>query len=97
MKCKIVSKITPKVKAVLALKLYEMGFSQKKIAEILETSQAEVSNYINKKRGKGLEICDEIVDEMLKEIKYGKKFSEIICNYCEKLIEICKKSFNKES
>ncbi len=85
MRCKHIIKLLPKIRASLAIKLYSLGLSQNKIAKLLEVSQAEVSNYIRFKRGEVLEL--KVLNYILQELLKDKSLSDILCKYCEKLIQ----------
>lgn len=58
----IVWYILPKIRSEIAKKLSESGIPQKEISEKLGITQAAVSQYINKKRGHGMEFGAEAIN-----------------------------------
>lgn len=82
--------LVPVIKSELAKELHERGLTQKKIAEVIDVTQAAVSQYLSKKRGSGL----KMTPEMSKEIKLfadrvindkaGKEnMQKLICKECD--------------
>jgi hypothetical protein len=56
--------VVPVIKSELAKELHERGMTQKKIAEVIDVTQAAVSQYLSKKRGSGLKLTPEMHREV---------------------------------
>ncbi len=94
MACEVVVwKILPAIKARLAKDLKAKGMSQKKIAQVLDLTEAAVSQYLSGKRAKGLEFdpvmnadIDAVADAIAK-----KKNKEVLtfglCHLCNEAIK----------
>jgi hypothetical protein len=85
----IVWDILPNIRSELAKKLSEKGLSQKEIAKKLDITQAAVSQYVNKKRGYGVEFkrdavsaIEKLVEDM---IKGDVNLTPRICEICMKV------------
>jgi predicted transcriptional regulator len=82
--------LLPVVKSELAKELSDRGMSQKKIAEVIDVTQAAVSQYISKKRGSKMKLTPPMKAEIrafaLKVIN-GKAdtsdLQKLICAECE--------------
>lgn len=88
--CEIIMwEIVPVIRKELAkILVKEYNFNQKKAAEILGISEAAVSQYINKKRGKKIKLDEKDVKKIKKIAEHiVKKHNEStvvksICNAC---------------
>lgn len=76
--CEVAVKdVIPAIKALLAIKLSERGYSQKEIAEILDISIAEVNYLLKGKRG----------DEELKKIlSKDSDFMDLLESFSRKIV-----------
>ena len=91
----IVWDVLPSIRSELAKKLSKSGLSQKEVSERLEITQAAVSQYINKKRGYGIEFkqdamraIEDLADDMMAgRIKDGVDLIPRICEICMKIRE----------
>lgn len=92
----IVWYILPKIRSELAKNLSNLGISQKEISEKLGITQAAVSQYINKKRGYGIEFgggameaIEKLAEDMIKsDVELVLRTCEI-CTILKKDRTIC--------
>ncbi len=91
--CEVVIKeIVPSVKSEIVYILYnKYNFTQTEIAEKIGVTQASVSQYIQKTRGKKREIIDRFPrikkrsQEIAKKIAEGGDYQESLCSLCKKI------------
>ncbi|MBN2518195.1 MAG: helix-turn-helix domain-containing protein [Candidatus Altiarchaeota archaeon] len=79
--------LLPTIKAELARELVKRGMSQKLVAERLSITQASVSQYLSKKRGRKLRLppeAQEMVKDISAKIIRGDKviIDSSICSVC---------------
>jgi len=90
LKCEVVSKLLPSIRASVAKDLRKAGLTQEKIAEILGTSQGAVSQYLRKRRGKT--VLDPNIKKLIKELTnaliHGSDFETEMCKLCKKFIQV---------
>ena len=92
----MVQEVLPSVRALMARKLLEHGFSQKQVAEKLGLTQPAISQYKRNLRGLRKDLIEEkprlggLVDELAKKIASGH-VSPRDANL--ELFEVCKEFF----
>ncbi len=81
--------LLPVVKSELAKNLSDRGMSQKKVAEVIDVTQAAVSQYISKKRGGKMKLTLQMKKEIslfADRVINGKAGSndmqKLICSEC---------------
>jgi len=94
MPCEVVVwKILPAIKARLAKDLKAKGMSQKKIAQVLDLTEAAVSQYLSGKRAKGLEfdpVLNHDIDTVAEAISREKNKEVLtfgLCHLCKEAIQ----------
>lgn len=82
--------LLPVVKSELAKELSDRGMSQKKIAEVIDVTQAAVSQYISKKRGGKMKLTPQMkkdISQFAGRVINGKAgagdMQKLICSECE--------------
>jgi predicted transcriptional regulator len=79
----MVNELLPTIRRQTSLYLSSKKYSQKQIAQILGISEAAVSQYISKKRGKQVSLLErEIKGFIQKNYDLEKTFSENVCYIC---------------
>lgn len=89
-------KALPALRSALAKALVERKISQRKIAELFDTTEASISHYVKGKRGSSLilgphvqnaigHIADKIVDETINT----EKLAEELCGLCQRVRRTC--------
>ena len=82
--------ILPCIRACLARELVKMDLTQQKVADILGITQAAVSQYIGKKRGKFRtedNTAYQLIEELAKDLEQDRvdNISERICQICSQV------------
>lgn len=93
---RLVKHFLPAIRAMVAKELIERGYKIKEVAEMLEVTQAAVSQYLTGKRGKKyLELLEknEEVKRMVAEIadvvsRENFKDGESICRLCRAIRDL---------
>jgi len=87
----VVWKILPSIKSKLAQKLKDKGMKQKDIADVLNITEAAVSQYLSGKRAKDFKIPDtldnmfDVVGEAISEGQNNQVLMYGICQICKQL------------
>mgnify|MGYP001287903334 CR=1 FL=1 len=85
--CELIAKeLLPTIRRQTALFLDSRGMPRKGIAEEIGISEAAVSQYFSKKRGKRMGELDSLVGNYIsKKYDLGKPFDENVCMLCTHL------------
>jgi len=80
----------PRVRALIAKELLEMGHSQVKVAKMLGVTQPAVSQYLTQNRAKRVDFLETPVTQkrikgLAKAIAEGKDANCELCVFCEEL------------
>ena len=81
--------LVPVIKSELAKELHERGMTQKKIAQVIDVTQAAVSQYLSKKRGSGMKLTPKMqkeiklfADKVINEKVNTEDMRALICKEC---------------
>jgi len=86
LRCERVSRtVLPAVRRALALELYRMGCSYSKIASLLHSTPAAISQYLKGKRGVGVRVPRELARAAARKILSGEDPGEVLCALCREV------------
>lgn len=81
--------LVPVIKSELAKDLVDRGMTQKKVAEVIDVTQAAVSQYISKKRGGNVQLAPQMkediksfVDRVINGKTKKEDIQKLICKEC---------------
>ena len=84
-------KTLPTIRAALARALITRGLAQRRIAELLSTTEATISHYQKGKRGNSvkleadiLEVIDQLADQIIEQEIPAEELRDRICRLCNK-------------